>query len=432
MAQPDGRGLSKAKADRTYYSNAALRLVGYKPYNHNTGTASFSDVGFIGYHTLTENVDNLAYFYSNVQLAGADGGFPTESTGSVLKVSVSTRVYDGTGRYGPIYHYRHGVKETEIGPRELIEFDLLPTGLILAGTSRLEITTRVQCTLGNNIPIGTTTNSSQRSADGEGAAVLNAAHPTGTGGSIYCPCAIGTYVPGGLRSGVLILGDSIEAGTGETTGTSPYGWAARRLESGMVGYVYAPVSGESAVDWQDYKRTAGRLRLASLAPVAITGWVVNDVSRGRTAAQIKADLLAIWAKLKSAGVSHIYQKTCVPKTDSTDGYATAANQIDLFSAGQQAVRADVNEWLRDTTGASGAVAQADGALAGVLDVASLIEVNAANVLTPGGGRWLATGQTGVNAYTIDGLHPNTQGHILFGSTITSDLLAAWKTGYPAR
>lgn len=432
MSQPDGRGLSKAKADRSYYSNAALRLVGFKPYNHNTGTGSFADVGFIGYHTLTENVDNLVYFYSNLQLAGTDGGFPIESTGNVLTVSVSSRVYDGVGRYGPMYHYRNGVKETQIGPRELIEFDTLPTGHILAGSLRLEITTRVQCTLGNNIPIGTTTSSSQRSADGEGATVLNAASPSGTSGSIYCPCAIGTYVPGGLRSGVLVLGDSIEAGTGETSGASPFGWAARRLETGLVGYAYAPVSGEAAVDWQEYRRTAGRLRLASLAPVAITGWVVNDVSRGRTAAQIKADLLAIWTKLKAAGVAHIYQKTCVPKTFSPDGYATVASQTNLFDSAQQAVRAEVNAWLRDTTGPTGAVAQSGGVLAGILDVAALIEVNAANVLTPDGGFWLATGQTGVNAYTTDGIHPNTQGHLLFGTTITDDLLAAWKTGYPVR
>lgn len=416
----DGRGMEQLDADRRYVQKGALRLVGLRPFGFQTGRLDISDTGFFGYHTLTEPIDNLVLFYANFHTFTAG----SETNAQPITISASVRTYDSGIRSGPWHFTFNGSATSTLGTKQLVGTDPLFTGFIPGGTNRLAISTRVQCALGENVPSGTSTGSSGYSADGNGLTFLNGLNPTVTSGVIYSPCAVGTYVLGGKRSGVLILGDSIEAGTGESSGQgSPHGWAARRLEALGVGYAYAPRSGETAQEWNEYSRYGGRIRLASLVPVVITGWIVNDVGNNRTFEQVKADLISIWANLRKAGVERIYQKTCVPKVTPNVSFDAASNQTNGFTPSQQAVRNALNQWLRSGQ----AVIDSNYALSGILDVAKLVEVNASNVLTEEGGLWLTNGSP--YGYTTDGLHPSTAGHILMGSSITQEMADEWRRGY---
>lgn len=80
---------------------------------------------------------------------------------------------------------------------------------------------------------------------------------------------------------------------------------------------------------------------------------------------------------------------------------------------QEQVRVGYNDWLRDTS-ASGAIAQSNGTIAGVFDIASKIEVNSSGTITLNGGLWLP-------GNTTDGVHPNTTGHSTMRTAIDAAL-----------
>jgi lysophospholipase L1-like esterase len=402
----------------------AKRLVGLRTFNHATGRAGLTDIAFIGYHTLTEQVDNLRLYYSNFHMNASTGGRWWESVGTPNTISASVREYDyvSANRFGPYFHTRQFAPSTQIPPRSVIAFDRFDTGPLLPGVNRLEIVTRVQCLATDNVPTGTGTASAQYTADGGGGAAYAALHPSGTNGLIYCPSAIVTEVPGGLDMGSLNLGDSYDSGTGSS---DALGWFTSTLETAGIGCIVAARSGEAAADFVQYFRSSGRVKLAGLVPHALCGWVVNDVSLGQTFEQIRANHLTIWGWLKRAGVREITIKTCVPYTTAANNYIDLAGQTRVWDEPKRAAAKAWNAWARSPSGAL-ADAEALGLELSVVDAHKLFAVNANNEPDLEGEFWRTNGTP--NWLTYDGLHVGPLGHSLLGGELGPHL-ARWKKGF---
>lgn len=135
-------------------------------------------------------------------------------------------------------------------------------------------------------------------------------------------------------------------------------------------------------------------RLAALAPpssvVIVLG--INDIHVGRTAAQIKADIVTAANSFPST--TKVYVGTVYPRTTSTDSWATTVNQT--VDSGE-AQRLALNALIR-TLSTSDFVN-----FAGFLELSTPLET-ALN-----SGIFKATGGTGQAANTIDGLHASALG-----------------------
>lgn len=165
---------------------------------------------------------------------------------------------------------------------------------------------------------------------------------TSAGGSfVYAPLAIlgKTKSP---TATVIILGDSLAAGVGDSfDADANRGFAVRAL-CGNVGYMQGAVSGQKAVDYATRIQVARRLSFAGSCRYAVVNLGINDVASGRTLAQIQGDLTAIWNALTARGVK-VWQCTLTPKTSSTDGWTTTAGQT---VTANEAVRTQLNDWIR--------------------------------------------------------------------------------------
>lgn len=160
-------------------------------------------------------------------------------------------------------------------------------------------------------------------------------------------------------------------------------------------------------------------RAALLARIGVThifgDWGINDLSAGRSAAQVQADIATIAQAMKTAvpGVT-VTWTTITPRTTSTDGFRTAGAQSvhtgSGFAGGAASPRAALNAALR-----GGNVAGIDR----LFDAADAVEVNGANVPTRDGGLWISgNGGAGATSQHLttsgattdvaasDGLHPS--------------------------
>lgn len=193
---------------------------------------------------------------------------------------------------------------------------------------------------------------------------------------------------------VLILGDSIAAGIGDTEDSSnsatgfngKVGYIARSL--GNVPFVNRSQSGAQA------SGIPGKA-IWGFGSQMITEYGVNDIMvlGGQTSAQLITRLHAI-LDLRRPG-QKAYQTTITDYTTSTDAWATVVNQT-LQSVPQDAQRVTFNSALRaGTTGLT--------TLTNFIDTASISESSLNS------GKWVASPTP---PYTNDGLHPDAAGHNL--------------------
>ncbi|MBO0947015.1 hypothetical protein [Fibrella forsythiae] len=214
-----------------------------------------------------------------------------------------------------------------------------------------------------------------------------------TGANMYYPVAIlgKTKTP---KKTVGLIGDSIMSGTGDAGYPSNRGGFGVRalcnqLELGynanidpLYAYTLVPQGSEQAVQFADRRMSRIRLSITELCGNVISNYGTNDLSLGVTS--IKSSLLTIAKWYTDRGIK-FFTCTILPKTNSTDGWSTVANQT--TQGATETTRLAINAWIRDT-GVSGFVAQAAAAgLVDMIDVCKYIEVNAANVLTQNGGFW---------------------------------------------
>jgi lysophospholipase L1-like esterase len=199
---------------------------------------------------------------------------------------------------------------------------------------------------------------------------------TGSNNYAYGPASIRALRIDGT-SDVAAVGDSIAYGLGDSIDR---GTIVRSLDGKLplrnLGY-----PGAQASDF--IGRYAGlRLRLARGASHWIVMFGTNDISAGKSAQQVKDDLLAVYRLGETLGV-RVWAGTIPPRTTSTDSWVSTGNQT---KAATEAVRVEVNDWVRTIP----------SPLAGVFDTADGWETSRnSGIWKPG--------------ITGDGVHPNGNG-----------------------
>lgn len=197
---------------------------------------------------------------------------------------------------------------------------------------------------------------------------------------------------------VIIAGDSIDFGaldvedsSASATGfNAKVGIIARSL--GNIPFLNIAVAGESALSWPGVAQA--RSLLIQKGSHLVTGYGANDIAVfGSSAAVLATSLQAIWSLAR--GGQKIFQRTLIPRTTSTDGWATLANQIIVSG---NVTRVSFNTNLRGA---------AVSGLNGFFDATSALESGLNS------GLWncpVAGGGTAAVILAGDGLHPSPAGY----------------------
>ena len=198
---------------------------------------------------------------------------------------------------------------------------------------------------------------------------------------------------------VIIVGDSIAAGYGDTEDSSStatgfngkIGVVARSL--GNIPFVNIAVSGEQAVNW--LADGTARNQIIRKGSHMICELGTNDIANGQTSAQLITSLQGIFALARPG--QKIYQTTITP-SDSDPGTPSAAftTLTQQTPNNNPSVTVTFNTAIR--SGSSGLTA-----LNGYYEVDNVFESSTNSR------KWLVTGSP---PYTADGIHPNLAGYLL--------------------
>ncbi|WOJ88068.1 SGNH/GDSL hydrolase family protein [Methylocapsa polymorpha] len=210
---------------------------------------------------------------------------------------------------------------------------------------------------------------------------------------------------------VGIFGDSIAAGNGSTRGLGYIGQAC--LNAG-VAFHNNGMAGASLTNMIKYEPV--RPYLARFVDYAILHMLTNDLSTASITTLAQAQVLLLqWVKAYGHKTNRVAICTILPRTTSTDTWATQTNQT---VSSWESVRVQINNWLRDQT-STGAVAYLNAnqnvtTVIQTIDVCPAIEVNSSGStlsLSSNGQQTTGTGgfwkTTGASSYTTDGIHPTS-------------------------
>ncbi|QEL19333.1 SGNH/GDSL hydrolase family protein [Limnoglobus roseus] len=220
----------------------------------------------------------------------------------------------------------------------------------------------------------------------------------------YGPCLISGKTAG-AKKGLILLGDSNDAGYSAADGTGDLNGSHGVLEqklAGTRGIWKLCRAGESAAGWNSNNTR----QLALIDAVAATGVQIgdvivgfgtNDFNSGSNLATVEAQLTTVINTIKGKGAKKVFIRTLPPFTTSSDAFTTTANQ----TAGNTAYGAggDVltfNSRLRSSTGIAND---------GILDVA----IQVADGTTAWKWRVAGTfplGAASATAFSDDGVHYN--------------------------
>jgi lysophospholipase L1-like esterase len=187
---------------------------------------------------------------------------------------------------------------------------------------------------------------------------------------------------------VLILGDSVVLGVTDTVDPNsvvdPSGdrGAVARTTGPKFGYANCGFPGETATTF--VSSHTQRLSLLPYCTHVIINYGTNDVFAGDSKATIEGHLTTIYGLCTGKTV---FQTTIVPRTTSTDSWATATNQTVLS---QESVRTTLNDDFR-----AGTFKPAGG----IFNICSPVETS------------LNSGKWTFPTKTDDGIHPNHNGCI---------------------
>lgn len=174
------------------------------------------------------------------------------------------------------------------------------------------------------------------------------------------------------RPTFAIIGDSRAAGVTDTAdATGGTGELERELIRLGYGYINVAVPGDRVV--QFIANSSRRMALARMCSHIIVQGSINDISAGQTAAQ----LLANRQTLRNLAPNRtFFGCTIAPKSTSSDGFATVANQT-----------VDVNNGVRQTVNAAVRAVET-GYASPPIDIASFVESGGAGAPS---GKWKAPG-----------------------------------------
>ncbi|QTK41458.1 SGNH/GDSL hydrolase family protein [Xanthomonas citri pv. glycines] len=214
----------------------------------------------------------------------------------------------------------------------------------------------------------------------------------------------------------ITLGDSISQGTGDAGSTNRVtglGWMSRATrdaadaDTSQVAYMSMAVHGSAST------LPVADARFATLAKYATHATVMygtNDLGNngtGTTLAVMQSRLGAVYSLLRNNGVQKILAGHLLPRTTSTDSWATEANQT--YSGGTSGwdgngIPAQLNAWLTSQVGS------------GVDAVQHWASVRGTDEL-----KWLVNGTA--SYATTDGTHPTTATYGLMATDIRAQMAA---------
>ena len=199
---------------------------------------------------------------------------------------------------------------------------------------------------------------------------------------------------------LLIVGDSIISGISSTGATSNIGWPKEAFGGTLTESYHAgssinilsiSVGGEAAQNWT---LNMWRSRLMNYCDVAIVALGTNDMNLGSSAAVLAA-LQVVYTDIASRGIP-VWASTIPPRSSSTDGWVTTANQTAVS--------------LTIIAGTNAALRAIPTPLVGCIDVSTIVST------AQDSGIWKA-------AYTTDGIHPKDQAIIrLMSAAIPANLM----------
>lgn len=212
-----------------------------------------------------------------------------------------------------------------------------------------------------------------------------------------------------------VLGDSISAGSTDTFSTeAELGFWQRALwpAGNARPFTILALPSDSA-EW--YLTMAGkRNEVGNYVDYLVNAYGTNDLGTGVSLSVLQSRMLDMGTYVTKPGMRGLYMSTIPPRTTSTDGWTTVANQTAVSS---ESVRVAFNDWVRGgmpivsgaavAVGTSGALlaGQAGHPYKGFVEVATLAE---SGVNT---GKWKAN-------YTGDGVHPNGTGNAGIASALS--------------
>lgn len=393
-------GMAKANAAKQF-SNArkSLRIpAGEGPKPYKNGLSNGTDLGansqkrIIATHRVTDLTVKYGNFYAS---GGQEAAGPNEIT---VRASV---LYNNT--YYPLWF--GGRRDAVIQPGAIAESD--PSGIdIPEGTQFYIMTFVTVSSTGQKWGL----NSLFIRGGNYGEGYETSASPTdktGTGGLTMASNTIG-YGPLQVLSRntnanpyVAIIGDSISDGTGDTStieGVDGYerGWVVRGLIPDFPLQVLSQPGGQASQF--NYSSMGRRMSIIGDAEVAIVAYGANDLNANKAFAQLQASLQYIYDYCAARGM-RVFGATITPKTTSTDGFTTVANQTVAYSGAQELIRTQINDWIRSKP----------TPLRGFFETADAAE-SARN-----SGKWRV--DLGVPCQN-DGLHPLSVIHAAMGAAIS--------------
>ncbi len=221
--------------------------------------------------------------------------------------------------------------------------------------------------------------------------------------------------PGHLS--VMGVGDSILDGTGDSNNPIPvptgFGFLNRAAIDANGANAIAMFNltrhAQTAASLADASRTPRQRELFKFANVVVEEYGTNDLGSGGTGvtATILSRLETIWGLARNAGVQKIVRTTLMPRTNSTDAWATPEGQTPNTGWGADGKRDTINAALQDALAA------------GKIDV--LLDTLPVLADPDDSHRWLTDGTA--RYATTDGTHVSVAGNALLATALRSALLS---------
>jgi hypothetical protein len=283
--------------------------------------------------------------------AGDNDNDPSGSISFNASIKVISSTNPGT-TVGTIYRLTFGGRTTAtLDPGARIQSDLL--GLSLNAGDVVTVRTFLASgtaypnhqSLGGNYSgsYGGFTATTDLTVPGSGAV-------TNFQGFVYGPASILGYAVGaGNAKSVALIGDSISAAFGEAGIAftkpilAPGGWAIRAL-TGKAGLINLSEGGDSDTNFQSTNGSFRRLKSLERCNSVILANGANDFGIfAITASALETLHLDLATKVRRLGVSKVFVTTLVPRTTSTDAFATTTNQTPISTEAQRLL---YNAWVR--------------------------------------------------------------------------------------
>lgn len=271
-----------------------------------------------------------------------------------------------------------------------------PIGVDLDEGQIIEIRTGAIIPSGGRIAVGLrsggTATVKVRSSAGTSQIYTTSAMTTPSGGTTatngFVPMAVLGKVKQNVAS-VLMLGDSQGVGIGDTSDltTGLFGGVERAMGYCMLGFSNGSRGGDKTGTYTALS-CSSRLSLLPYATHVYANMGINDVTAGRSAATILANIDALITKCKNAGVKLVYE-SIFTVTTSSNSWASEAGQTVTTGFAVGGVRDQVN---------AGLIARAAQGKLIYLDTASAL-------INPATNKWLPN-------TTDDGTHTSANGHLI--------------------